>query len=126
MPVKRKPVRRSYRRPRDPSAWTPANFVVLITAIVGGVGTITATMVGAWFSIHNGLAKGSEERRVAKVELTSELGMIHAQTNGHLSTMQKKVDDALQEIMDLKKTISERAIEKAGEDRNERKDTVPR
>ena len=126
MTTKVKPTRRPYRRQRDPSAWTPANFVVLISAIVGGVGTITATIVGAWFSIHNGLTKGSDERKQAKVELTSELGLIHAQTNGHLSTMQKKVDDALQEIMDLKKTISERAIEKAGEDRTERKDTVPR
>jgi hypothetical protein len=126
MTAKPRLARRPYRRPADPSAWTPANFVVLISAIVGGVGTITATMVGAWFSIHNGLAKGSEERRVAKVELTSELGLIHEQTNGHLTTMQKKVDDALQEIMDLKKTISERAIEKAGEGKGERNDTVPR
>jgi hypothetical protein len=114
-----KPKPKPRRRAPDPSVWTPDNFTKLIGAIVLGIVTITGTIVGAWTSIHSGLAKGSEERKQAKVELTSELGMIHAQTNGHLSTMQKKVDDALQEIMDLKKAISDKAIERAGEVKRE-------
>jgi hypothetical protein len=112
-PRRRRPARRK-------SAWTPDNFTKLIAAIVVGIVTITGAIVGAWSSIHHGLAKGSEERRQAKVELTSELGMIHAQTNGHLSKMQEKFDASLQEIIDLKKTISEQAIQKAGEGRKPR------
>jgi hypothetical protein len=116
-----KPRRR--RPPRRKGIWTPDNFTKLITTLVVGIVTITGAIVAGWNSIHNGLQKGADERKQAKVELTSELGMIHAQTNGHLSAMQSKLDEhrqeinkGLQEIIDLKKIISERAIEKAAKD----------
>jgi len=106
------------QKPQPPSrAWSsPANFVVVITAIVTGIVTIITALAAAWASLHSGQIQAKSERQTERQEVSSELGRIHEQTNGHLSAMQKKVDDALREITELRKIISDRAIEQAKTD----------
>lgn len=102
-------------KPIEPAARSN-NSVATITAISAGIGTIITALALAWGSLHSGQVTAKAERQVERQEVSSELGRIHQQTNGHLSAMQKKVDDALREITELRKIISDRAIEQAKTD----------